>query len=46
MSTDPVAKYYNMKPGEICKIIRPSKLTCDAPFYRIVIKSKSMKVKT
>ena len=46
MSTDPVAKYYNMKPGEICKIIRPSKLTCDAPFYRIVIKSKSKKVKT
>jgi len=46
MTTDPVAKYYNMKPGEICKIIRPSKLTCDAPFYRIVIKSKIMKVKT
>jgi DNA-directed RNA polymerase subunit H (RpoH/RPB5) len=46
MSTDPIARYYNMKPGEICKIIRPSNLTCDTPFYRIVIKSKSMKVKT
>ena len=41
MSNDPVARFYNMKPGEICKIIRPSILTCDVPFYRIVIKTNN-----
>ena len=46
MSNDPVAKFYNMKPGEICKIIRPSVLTCDVPFYRIVIKTNIMRAKT
>ena len=46
MSNDPVARFYNMKPGEICKIIRPSILTCDVPFYRIVIKTNIMKAKT
>ena len=46
MSNDPVAKFYNMKPGEICKIIRPSVLTCNVPFYRIVIKTNIMRAKT
>ena len=46
LTTDPIARYYNMQPGEICKIIRPSVMTCDAPFYRIVVKSKVMKAKT
>ncbi len=45
-STDAVAKYYNMKPGEIVKIIRPSVMTVEAPAYRLVIKSKDTKAKT
>ncbi len=44
-TTDPVARYYNMKPGEIVKIIRPSIMTCEAPAYRLVIKSKETKAK-
>jgi DNA-directed RNA polymerase I, II, and III subunit RPABC1 len=46
LTTDPVARYYNMQPGEICKIIRSSVMTCETPFYRIVVKSKIMKAKT
>ena len=45
-SNDPVARYYNMKAGEICRIIRPSVLTGETPFYRIVIKSNVLKAKT
>ena len=45
-STDPVARYYNMKPDDICKIERASVMTCVAPFYRIVVKSKVLKAKT
>ncbi len=45
-TTDAVAKYYNMKPGEIVKIIRPSVLVCEAPVYRLVVKSKDNKAKT
>ena len=45
-TTDAVAKYYNMKPGEIVKIIRPSVMTVEAPAYRLVIKSKDTKAKT
>ncbi|AYV80041.1 MAG: DNA-directed RNA polymerase subunit 5 [Gaeavirus sp.] len=45
-STDPIARYYGMKPDEICKIIRPSVMTCEAPFYRIVVKSLGTKAKT
>lgn len=45
-TTDAVAKYYNMKPGEIVKIIRPSIMTVEAPAYRLVIKSKDTKAKT
>ena len=32
--------------GEIVKIIRPSVLICEAPVYRLVIKSKDNKAKT
>jgi len=46
LTTDPVARFYNMKPDEICRIIRPSILTVEAPFYRIVVKSKEFKAKT
>ncbi len=44
-TTDPVARYYNMKHGEIVKIIRPSVMTCEAPAYRLVVKSKETKAK-
>ena len=42
-TTDAVARYYNMQPGEIVKIIRPSVMTVEAPAYRLVIKSKDTK---
>jgi DNA-directed RNA polymerase subunit H (RpoH/RPB5) len=45
-STDPIARYYNMKSDDICKIERPSVMTCTTPFYRIVVKSKVLKAKT
>lgn len=45
-TNDPVAKYFNMKAGEIVKIIRPSPITCENIGYRLVIKSKDNKVKT
>ena len=45
-SNDPVAKYYNMKAGEVVKIIRPSIMTCESFGYRLVIKSTQLKAKT
>ncbi len=45
-TNEDVAKYYNMKPGEITKIYRPSPLTCESIAYRLVIKSTCSKVKT
>jgi len=45
-SNEDVAKYYNMKPGEITRIYRPSPLTCESIAYRLVIKSSDSKVKT
>ena len=41
-----IAKYYNMKPGEITRIFRPSPLTCESVGYRLVIKSSDSKIKT
>ena len=38
LNTDPVAKYYNMKPGDICKIIRVSEVSGSVFSYRIVTK--------
>lgn len=46
LSNDPIARYYNMKPDDICKIERPSIMTCNTPFYRIVVKSNVFKAKT
>ena len=45
-TNEDVAKYYNMKPGEITRIYRPSPLTCESVAYRLVIKSTDSKVKT
>ena len=45
-SNDVIAKYYNMKPDDIVKIIRPSPISGEATAYRYVIKSKVLKVKT
>ena len=45
-TNEAVAKYYNMKPGEVAKIIRPSPVTAEAVAYRYVVKSKDSKVKT
>ena len=38
LSTDPIAKYYNLKPGDVCRIIRPSEATGFINSYRLVIK--------
>lgn len=40
-NTDPVAKYYNMKVGQICRIIRPSEKSGFATTYRLVVKGLS-----
>ncbi len=34
--TDPVAKYYGMKSGDVCRIIRQSPMTGESHYYRIV----------
>lgn len=36
LATDPVAKYYDMKQGQICKIVRPSISTGEVIVYRVV----------
>ena len=33
--SDPVARAIGLRPGEICKITRPSRTAVKAPFYRI-----------
>jgi DNA-directed RNA polymerases I, II, and III subunit RPABC1 len=35
LRTDPIAKYYGMKPNQICKIIRKSPEVGEAFYYRI-----------
>jgi DNA-directed RNA polymerase I, II, and III subunit RPABC1 len=40
LTNDPVAKYYNMKPNNICKIIRSSFITGETPSYRFVVRAK------
>jgi len=37
-ASDPVAKYYRMKPNDLCKIIRTSSLTAESVFYRLVVR--------
>ena len=34
--TDPIARYYNMQTGQICKIIRKSPSTGESIYYRVV----------
>ena len=41
--TDVVTKYYNMKPGNICRIIRPSMTAGLGVTYRLVVKGVSKK---
>jgi DNA-directed RNA polymerase I, II, and III subunit RPABC1 len=36
LRTDPIAKYYGMKPKQICKIMRNSPEVGTYPYYRIV----------
>ena len=36
LRTDPIAKYYGMKPNQVCKIIRKSPEVGDYPYYRLV----------
>jgi DNA-directed RNA polymerase I, II, and III subunit RPABC1 len=36
LTTDPVAKYYGMKAGDICKIVRQSPMTGESYYYRIL----------
>ena len=38
LSTDPVARYYAMKVGDICRVIRPSEKSGFAHSYRLVVK--------
>ena len=42
---EPMAKFYAMKVGEVCKIMRPSTMTAESPFYRLVIKGKHVSAK-
>lgn len=45
-SFDPIVRYYAMKPDNVCKIIRPSIMTAETVFYRLVVKGGAMKAKT
>ena len=40
LSGDRIAKYYNMKPGQIVKIIRPSITAGDEIIYRVCVHGK------
>lgn len=37
LSNDPMAKYYNLKKGDIVRVIRPSETSGYSPSYRIVV---------
>ena len=36
-STDPMARYYNLKKGDIVRVVQPSETTGYTAFYRIVV---------
>ena len=38
LTNDPISRYYNMQPGQICRILRPSETSGYVPYYRLVIK--------
>jgi len=38
LTSDAVARYYNLKPGDVCRIIRPSEKAGFTPTYRLVVK--------
>jgi DNA-directed RNA polymerase subunit H (RpoH/RPB5) len=40
LTSDPVAKYYNVKPGDILRISRPSITSGISPSYRLVVKGE------
>lgn len=42
-ASDPVARYYNAKVGQVFRIIRPSELSGYSNYYRLVIKAVSTK---
>lgn len=37
LSTDPVAKYYGLKKGDIARVIRSSETSIISPFYRLIV---------
>ena len=37
-TADPIARYYNMKPNQLCRIIRPSETTGEKESFRLVVK--------
>ena len=37
ISTDPMAKYYNLKKNDIVRVIRPSETSGESAFYRLAI---------
>ena len=39
LQTDPVAKFYNMQPGQMVKIIRKSPTRDSAEYYRVVVQN-------
>ena len=39
--SDPISKYFNAKVGQIFRIIRPSELSCESIYYRLVIKGST-----
>lgn len=36
LSSDPVARYFGMKSGDVCRIIRNSQMTGETSYYRMV----------
>jgi DNA-directed RNA polymerase subunit H (RpoH/RPB5) len=42
--TDPVSRYYNVKLGQMFRIIRPSETAGFAPYYRLVIKGNIIQI--
>lgn len=42
LNTEPVARYYNMQPNDICRITRPSARSCSYTTYRLVTKGIHM----